>query len=69
MKTFRIESKDFVTCWKALKHSEQIFKDAILRGDFPNESSEKEMSGWLTDIQETKEKIEAILRSEPDEDQ
>ena len=35
MKTFRIESKDFLTCYKALRHSERIFKEAILRKDFP----------------------------------
>ena len=65
MKTFRIESKDFLTCYKALRHSERIFKDAILRKDFPMESSEDEFIGYLADIHETKEKIEMIMRTEP----
>ena len=65
MKTFRIESKDFLTCYKALLHSERIFKDAILRKDFPMESSEDEFIGYLSDIHETKEKIEMIMRTEP----
>jgi len=65
MKTFRIESKDFLTCYKALRHSERIFKEAILRKDFPMESSEGEFLGYLADIQETKEKIETIMRTEP----
>jgi hypothetical protein len=64
MKTFRIESKDFLTCYKALRHSERIFKDAILRKDFPMESSEDEFIGYLADIHETKEKIEMIMRTE-----
>lgn len=61
MKTFRVESKDLYTCWKALRHSERIFKDAILRQDFPNGSNKNEFEGYLADIQETKEKIEHIL--------
>jgi hypothetical protein len=65
MKTFRIESKDFLTCYKALRHSERIFKDAILRKDFPMESSEDEFLDYLADIHETKEKIEMIMRTEP----
>jgi hypothetical protein len=65
VKTFRIESKDFVTCWKALSHSERIFKDAIIRKDFPKESNEDEFLGYLADIQETKEKIEMIMRTDP----
>ena len=64
MKTFRIESKDFLTCYKALRHSERIFKDAILRKDFPKESSEDEFLGYLADIHETMEKIEMIMRTE-----
>ena len=64
MKTFRIESKDFLTCYKALRHSERIFKDAILRKDFPKESNEDEFLGYLADIHETKEKIEMIMRTE-----
>jgi len=64
VKTFRIESKDFLTCYKALRHSERIFKDAILRKDFPMESSEDEFLGYLADIYETKEKIEMIMRTE-----
>lgn len=63
MKTFRIENKDFITCWKALCHSERIFKDAILRKDFPKDASEDEFLGYLADIQETKEKIETIMKS------
>jgi len=65
MKTFRIESKDFLTCYKALRHSERIFKEAILRKNFPMESSEDEFIGYLADIHETKEKIEMIMRTEP----
>ena len=65
MKTFRIESKDFLTCYKALRHSERIFKEAILRKDFPMESSEDEFIGYLADIHEIKEKIEMIMRTEP----
>jgi hypothetical protein len=64
VKTFRIESKDFLTCYKALRHSERIFNDAILRKDFPMESSEDEFLGYLADIYETKEKIEMIMRTE-----
>ena len=63
MKTFRIESKDFKTCWLALRHSERIFKDAILRQDFPNGSSEEEFLGYIADIQETKGKIEALFKA------
>ena len=64
MKTYRIESKDFYTCWKALSHSERIFKEAILRNDFPNDSSENEFLGYLADIQETKGKIEELFKVE-----
>jgi len=46
MKTYRIESKDFYTCWKALSHSERIFQDAILRKDFPK--IPVRMSSWGT---------------------
>ena len=64
MKTYRIESKDFKTCWKALCHSERIFKEAILRNDFPNDSNENEFLGYLADIQETKGKIEELFKVE-----
>jgi hypothetical protein len=64
MKTYRIESKDFKTCWKALSHSERIFKEAILRNDFPNDSNENEFLGYLADIQETKGKIEELFKVE-----
>ena len=64
MKTFRIESKDFKTCWLALSHSERIFKEAILRKDYPNDSSENEFLGYLADIQETKGKIEELFKVE-----
>jgi len=64
MKTYRIESKDFYTCWKALSHSERIFKEAILRKDFPNGSSEDEFLGYLADIKETKDKIEEMFKVE-----
>lgn len=64
MKTYRIESKDFFICWKALSHSERIFKEAILRNDFPNDSSENEFLGYLAEIQETKGKIEELFKVE-----
>ena len=64
MKPYRIESQDFKTCWLALRHSEQIFKEAILRKDFPNDSSEGEFLGYLADIQETKGKIEELFKVE-----
>jgi len=64
MKTYRIESKDFYTCWKALSHSERIFKEAILRKDFPKDSSEGEFLGYLADIKETKDKIEEMFKVE-----
>jgi len=64
MKTYRIESKDFSTCWKALSHSERIFKEAILRKDLPKDSSEGEFLGYLADIQETKDKIEEMFKVE-----
>ena len=64
MKTFRIESKDFKTCWLALRHSERIFKEAILRKDYPNDSSENEFLGYLADIQEIKGKIEELFKVE-----
>jgi hypothetical protein len=65
VKTYRLEGKDFFNCWKALMHSEHIFKDAIDRKDFPNGSSEEEFLGYLADIKETREKIEGIFRAEP----
>ena len=68
MKTYRIESKDFYTCWKALSHSERIFQDAILRKDFPKDSSENEFLGYLADIKETKDKIEEMFKVEPKEE-
>ncbi len=64
MKTFRLEGKDFFNCWKALSHSERVFKEAILNKEFHNGSSEDEMLGWLAEIQATKEKIEHIFSKE-----
>jgi len=64
MKTYRIESKDFKTCWLALRHCEIIFKDHILRKDFPNSYSEDEFLGYLADIKETKDKIEEMFKVE-----
>ena len=64
MKTLRLEGKDFFNCWKALSHSERVFKEAILNKEFPNGSSEDEMLGWLAEIQATKEKIEHIFSKE-----
>ena len=64
MKPMRIESKDFFTCWKALSHSERVFKEAILRKDFPEGASEEEFLGFLADIKEVKDKIESLFRAE-----
>ena len=66
MKPMRIESKDFFTCWKALSHSERVFKEAIIRKDFPNGSSEEEFLGFLADIAEVKDKIETLFRADAD---
>jgi hypothetical protein len=60
----KIESKDFFTCWKALSHSERVFKEAILRKDFPEGATEEEFLGFLADIKEVKDKIESLFRAE-----
>ena len=64
MKPMKIESKDFFTCWKALSHSERVFKEAILRKDFPEGATEEEFLGFLADIKEVKDKIESLFRAE-----
>jgi len=68
MNVFEISNKDFLNCWKALAHSERVFREAIDRKDFPNGSSEVEMNSFLHDIEETKEKIEIIIGMKKVED-
>lgn len=61
MNPVRIDAKHFFTCWKALCHSERVFKEAILRGDFPNGASEDEFLAYLADIKESKDIIESMF--------
>jgi hypothetical protein len=61
----KIEKRDFVTCWKALRHSERIFSEAIERKDFPKGSSEAEFRGYLDEIRITKEKIFSLISEPP----
>ena len=61
MSAYRIEAKDFLTCWKALSHSERIFQNALSDPTYDERVAPRdEIRAYLEEIREVKAKISVI---------